>query len=225
MNIHSLKTEAMSDSQPDTLPAAPPDPKEAREAEILNSIRKTFIEKGFDGASMQDLARAAGMSVGNFYRYFSSKAAMVEALIRLDLAEVEAKFAMILAADDPFEALRFGLHERISEEVAVCEDGALWCEIHAAAARKPEIAAVVFGMEDEIVCYLNHAFALITGLSEADCRERFGAHARVAIMMVKAVAMQKKGGKPVTDGAAVGALVQRIVDAILDEVAAARAKG
>jgi hypothetical protein len=44
-------------------------------------------------------------------------------------------------------------------------------------------------------------------------------------MMVKAVAMQHKGASQRTDGAVVGALVQRIVDAILDEVAAARSKG
>ena len=41
---------------------------EQRIAEIIVSVRTAFAEKGFDGASMQDLARAAGMSVGNFYR-------------------------------------------------------------------------------------------------------------------------------------------------------------
>ncbi len=34
---------------------------------ILAQARAAFVEKGFDGASMQDLARAAGMSAGNFY--------------------------------------------------------------------------------------------------------------------------------------------------------------
>ena len=72
-----------------------------RELEILDQIRGIFAEKGFDGASMQELARAAGMSVGNFYRYFPSKAAMVEAMITRDLAEVEEKFACIAAAEDP----------------------------------------------------------------------------------------------------------------------------
>lgn len=214
----------MSHLSPDTL-EPPPDPKEAREAEILNSIRAIFIEKGFDGASMQDLARAAGMSVGNFYRYFASKAAMVEALIRLDLAGVEAQFAQVLAAEDPFAALRYGLHQRIAEESGGCQDGALWCEIHAAAARKPEIAAVVQGMEDEIVGYLTRAFARITGLSDTECHVRFGTHARVAIMMVKAVAMQNKGAIPRPDSGEIGAMVQRIVDSILDEVAQARPKG
>ena len=50
-----------------------------RSVEILEGVRRAFSEKGFDGASMQDLARACGMSVGNFYRYFPSKAAIVAA--------------------------------------------------------------------------------------------------------------------------------------------------
>ena len=99
------------------------DAREQREAEILDSIRTIFVTKGFDGASMQDLARAAGMSVGNFYRYFPSKAAMVQAIVRRDLAEVEQKFAMILEAPDPYEALRSGLHQHIDEECAGCPHG------------------------------------------------------------------------------------------------------
>ena len=39
-------------------------------AEILSRLRDAFAEKGFDGASMQDLARAAGISVGNFTAIF-----------------------------------------------------------------------------------------------------------------------------------------------------------
>lgn len=195
------------------------DPKEQREAEILHSIRTTFAEKGFDGASMQDLARAAGMSVGNFYRYFPSKAAMVEAIIRRDLAEVEAKFSLVLNAPDPALALRAGLHERIAEECGGCVDGPLWAEINAAAARKPEIADVVRGMEREICRYLTQAFARITGLPQAEAMQRFGAHGTVAVMLVKAVAMQGGCSKDLQ------ALVQRIIDVILDEVAAARSEG
>ena len=50
---------------------------------------------------MQDLARAAGMSVGNFYRYFPSKAAIVEQLIAHDLAEMEGHFAEIMTSPFP----------------------------------------------------------------------------------------------------------------------------
>ena len=96
-----------------------------RGAEILGRIRTAFAEKGFDGASMQDLARAAGMSVGNFYRYFPSKAAIVVAMVSRDMAEVAENFAAVLKDADPLVALRRKLEERISLE-ACAEDGPLW---------------------------------------------------------------------------------------------------
>ena len=43
-----------------------------RTESILEGAKRAFAEKGFDGASMQDIARAAGMRAGNFYRYFPS---------------------------------------------------------------------------------------------------------------------------------------------------------
>jgi AcrR family transcriptional regulator len=81
---------------------------------ILQAVRRAFAEKGFDGASMQDLARTAGMSVGNFYRYFPSKAAIVEALIAGDLAEMEQDFSTILTAPRPMEALRAKIRKRVT---------------------------------------------------------------------------------------------------------------
>ena len=72
-------------------------------ADILVRVRSAFIEKGFDGASMQDLARAAGMSVGNFYRYFPSKSAIVEQLIAYDLDEMQAEFAQVIKSDHPID--------------------------------------------------------------------------------------------------------------------------
>lgn len=51
---------------------------------------------------------------------------MVEAMIRRDIAEVEAKFAEVLGAPDPLAALRQALHERVAEECGGCVDGPLW---------------------------------------------------------------------------------------------------
>jgi AcrR family transcriptional regulator len=195
-----------------------------REAEILDSIRQTFADKGFDGASMQDLARAAGMSVGNFYRYFPSKAAMVQAIVRRELAELERNFAMVLGAPDPFATLRAGLHQRIEEDSRGCAEGTLWCEISAAAARKPEIEEIVLDMEREITRYFMQAFQRITGLSAEEAERRFEAHAILAVTLVKAVAMRGGHGfKP--DSNELLALVKRIVDVLLNEVASARSFG
>jgi AcrR family transcriptional regulator len=50
--------------------------------QILDGARRVFLADGFDGASMNDVARVAGVSKGTLYVYFPSKQALFEALIR-----------------------------------------------------------------------------------------------------------------------------------------------
>ncbi|MFH5774292.1 TetR/AcrR family transcriptional regulator [Paracoccus sp. NGMCC 1.201697] len=61
-----------SASQPDDSP---------KRQQILDGARRMFLSKGFEGASMQDVARAAAVSKGTLYVYFDSKEAMFEALV------------------------------------------------------------------------------------------------------------------------------------------------
>jgi AcrR family transcriptional regulator len=44
-----------------------------RLAHILDHATEVFCEKGYEGASMRDLARASGMSLAGLYHYFKSK--------------------------------------------------------------------------------------------------------------------------------------------------------
>ena len=44
-----------------------------RLADILTHAANVFCEKGYEGASMRDLARATGMSLAGLYYYFKSK--------------------------------------------------------------------------------------------------------------------------------------------------------
>jgi AcrR family transcriptional regulator len=46
---------------------------EFRHAEILEAARKVFAEKGFDEASVEAIARAAGVAKGTLYLYYPSK--------------------------------------------------------------------------------------------------------------------------------------------------------
>lgn len=52
--------------------------------QILDGARSIFLRDGFDGASMNDIARAAGVSKGTLYVYFQSKDQLFAALIRHD---------------------------------------------------------------------------------------------------------------------------------------------
>ena len=54
----------------------------AKLRQILDGARKVFLADGFDGASMNDIARAAGVSKGTLYVYFDSKEALFEGLVR-----------------------------------------------------------------------------------------------------------------------------------------------
>ncbi len=191
-------------------------------AEILRAVRTAFVEKGFDGASMQDLARATGMSVGNFYRYFPSKDAIVTQMIALDMEEIQAEFARILSADSPMQTLRTLIAGRIMDDNA-SQNGQLWAEIAAAAQRKPEIAQSAGAMEDVVSGHLAQVFACETGLPLATAAQRFATEARFIIMLIRSAAMMAP--KDSDQAHHLNTLILRTINQVLDDIASAGSKG
>lgn len=61
------------------VPAAAED--SAKRRQIPAGARRVFMDFGFDGASMGEIAKAAGVSKGTLYVYFADKNALFEALI------------------------------------------------------------------------------------------------------------------------------------------------
>ncbi len=186
-----------------------------RSTEILGAVRRAFVEKGFDGASMQDLARAAGMSVGNFYRYFPSKAAIIKALIAADLAEIQAAFETIVNSPDPMATLRQVLRYRITTD-ADAPDSELWTEIEAAARRSPEIGEAAGQMETEVISSLLTVFAIETGLAPAETAHRYSAAASFVMVLFKAAScMNCPTGR---DQSELKAMIIRSIEQTLDDV-------
>jgi AcrR family transcriptional regulator len=214
MNVHSL-----TDCRPMQLVAPPQLPSHAdiRSAEILASVRQAFVEKGFDGASMQDLARAAGMSVGNFYRYFPSKAAIIQAMILRDAADIQRDFAAIITSSKPLAALRQVIHHRLSD-TSCGKDSDLWAEIEAASRRSPEIAAASAHMESQVVGHFIAVFAAETGLSTVEANRRFSAPAAYVLVLIKAASCLSSAAT--LDQTEVRTMIGRSIDQTLDEVAA-----
>jgi AcrR family transcriptional regulator len=199
-----------------TAPAA-----EERSHEILASIRQAFAEKGFDGASMQDLARAAGMSVGNFYRYFPSKAAIVQAMCGYDLDEIQGEFAQIQTSDQPMLFLRDRILNHFSEEAM--KDGQLWAEITAASIRKPEIGEASRQMESTIVLLLATVFAHATRRSVAEAEQRYAGQCQMLVMLVKAMAIRTAQCGPASP--ALATQVVAVIDRILADISNDKAEG
>ena len=59
----------------------------AKRRQILDGARKVFMALGFDGASMGEIARAAGVSKGTLYVYFTDKNALFESIVEQEKLE------------------------------------------------------------------------------------------------------------------------------------------
>jgi len=65
--------------------------REARIAEILDCAEVQFVESGFHGAGISGIAKSCGISVGHLYHYFSSKEALIEAVVERELVRQRDK--------------------------------------------------------------------------------------------------------------------------------------
>jgi len=59
----------------------PTDDDNAKRRQIVQGARAIFLQQGFDAASMNDIARAAGVSKGTLYVYFENKEQLFEAIV------------------------------------------------------------------------------------------------------------------------------------------------
>ena len=64
-----------------------PDEDSAKRRQIVDGARKVFMDLGFDGASMGEIARAAGVSKGTLYVYFADKNRLFEAIVEEEVFE------------------------------------------------------------------------------------------------------------------------------------------
>jgi AcrR family transcriptional regulator len=92
----------------------------AKRRQIMEGARGAFLA-GFDAASMNDVARAAGVSKGTLYAYFDSKEQLFEAMIREEHAQQPERLSLFPPEEtDPATALRLYAH-RLVEKVLRAE--------------------------------------------------------------------------------------------------------
>ena len=63
------------------------DEDSSKRRQILDGARKLFLDLGFDGASMGEIARAAGVSKGTLYVYFTDKNRLFEAIVEEEVLD------------------------------------------------------------------------------------------------------------------------------------------
>ena len=80
-----------------------------RRAQLLKAARKVFRAKGYDGASVSEIVREAGVAQGTFYLYFPSKrdaaVSLRDGLMETMAKEVSAAMESRTSFEDRLEAM------------------------------------------------------------------------------------------------------------------------
>lgn len=77
-----------------------------RDAEVMEAAVRIFYEKGFAGASLQDVANEVGVLKGSLYYYFDSKEDLLLRIMKESHIQSEAIFERVSAKGlDPIEEL------------------------------------------------------------------------------------------------------------------------
>ncbi|QTF10710.1 TetR/AcrR family transcriptional regulator [Brenneria izadpanahii] len=114
----------------------------ARRDQIISAARFCFRRSGFHGAGMAQIAAHARLSVGQIYRYFANKDAIIEEIVsqivnnRLQLIKLSADHSSQMAKTLAERAL-------LGDEKTREDDHALMLEVTAEATRNPRVATLL----------------------------------------------------------------------------------
>ena len=108
---------------------------------LLDAAESVFFELGYSSASMDDIARRAGMSKKTLYRLFETKESLFAALVASRRAVLEAMIAGNACADDDCaqDVLRCYLG-KVARFVLAPRQAALYRLVIAESLRTPELA-------------------------------------------------------------------------------------
>lgn len=161
---------------------------ELRRQQIVDAASTCARRSGFHGASMAEIAQVAGLSVGQIYRYFENKEAIIAAIVARDMAEMRDRYSQVQNGKQPLlEAILTKSSEAL-DEFYESERAALMLEVVAEAARNPRVAAILQAADAE-ERHLQQALVRQLGPPEWDERERL-ARGEVLSMLFEGMSMR-----------------------------------
>jgi TetR/AcrR family transcriptional regulator, cholesterol catabolism regulator len=146
-----------------------------RLSEILDHATEVFCDKGYEGASMRDLSRAAGMSLAGLYHYFQSKERLLYMIQKHAFTTIVARLKVRLEGiADPDERIRVFIRNHL--DYFVTNQSGLKVLAH-------EDEALKDGFSSEISSIKREYYRICLGLMEDLKRERhLDFNSRTAVM-------------------------------------------
>jgi HlyD family secretion protein len=125
------------------------DTQAARREHILDAAERCFAERGFHSTSMHDICRAAAVSPGALYTYFSSKEQLIAGICDREKGKLVEELAVVGEAED-FMAALSALGEAYCVQQPP-EKLRLHVEMNAEALRNPAILEIVRSVDDFVL--------------------------------------------------------------------------
>jgi AcrR family transcriptional regulator len=138
------------------------DSRELTTQRLLDAAQKVIAKKGLEGASVEDIAEAAGYSRGAFYSNFASKYDLFIELLRRDHERTNAEFFAL--ADDklPIDHIQARTREIYSGLFRDNECFVSWTEARLLSARDPKfrarLNALMFEKRDKIAQFIEYIY-------------------------------------------------------------------
>jgi AcrR family transcriptional regulator len=128
---------------------------------LIQTARQAFAAHGFHGTGIAQIAQTSGIAVGQIYRDFANKEAIVAAIVERDLEEFLSESGLCAAgASGEPEAVRGWIRDFVAcEEPA--EGGRLIAEIMAESTRNERIAEIARNLQQRLRRELTAALQLL----------------------------------------------------------------
>jgi AcrR family transcriptional regulator len=172
-------------------PATPLEPKRERGrlrvAAILDAAAQVFVERGFDAATMSEIAARSSTAIGSLYRFFPTKEVLADALL--------ARYA---------EMLREGLEARAARAGAMSADELADTFVEMMLAFRPGRAAAMVllesrsdaqGLREAIRAEMRGRIAVMLAAAAGIDQARAEAMAIVLLHVLKFVPMAEQSGE------------------------------
>lgn len=116
----------------------------AKRRQIMEGARTVFLASGFDGASMNDVARVSGVSKGTLYVYFESKEQLFEALIRDERRQQAERLTDLSLESNDVRGVLFNFGCRLIEMMSRPDTLAHVRTVIAASAKFPQLGRAFY---------------------------------------------------------------------------------
>jgi AcrR family transcriptional regulator len=211
----------MTSSRPTARPQRWRRRPDERPQQILEAAFRVFGKRGLHRATLDDVAREAGITKGTIYLYFPSKAVLFTAMLKARITAVIPTVEAVEGRAAPslggrLTAVGRDLYRFLSSPAYL----SMFRTVVSEAAQFPEVAAQVY-REGVLTANRRLAAVIQAGIQAGACRDvdaMIAARAFVGMFLVFAISQRLLGGEriyPIADEAVVKTVVDIYLDGLL----------